>query len=306
MQNHDDIFPDVPEFQSAPSNPPPEPTPESTNQPDQNDDNPELTDEEIAAAFRRDLLYVIPPFRSAGEASTLLCVAILLTLMPFLGILPQMCCLFWVIYLGILGSLASFFFTILTDTSQGNYHIPYLNSLFTTIAEDFWGGVFVPISNFYLASLYAFMPSFIVSAVYYLITGESTGPADWPLPLLLALISLGAFLIPVVMIVLAHNRLTLLFRPLLILNTIKKIGKPYLIGWLCLEFCLVLSTIIYVVSPQAQLNISGRTILIMGFCFLDVSIWVFAMRALGLINRFYSHRFPWHDYKPVILNYPFH
>ena len=299
MQNHDEIFPDVPELPSS-SKPSPEPSSDSPGQPSQNNDNTELTDEEIATAFRRDLIYVIPPFRSAGEASTLFCAAFLFTLMPFLGFMPQFCCFFWVVYFAVLGSLASFFFTILTDTSQGNYHIPYLNSLFTTIIEDFWGGVFVPISNFYIASLYAFIPSIIVSLAYYLITGKSTEPADWPLPLLLALLSLGAFLIPAVMIVLAHNRLTLLFRPFLILNTIIIIGKPYLVGWLCLEICLVLSAVVYVTSPQAQLSISGRTILILGCCFLDISIWVFAMRVLGLINRFYQHRFPWHEYKPVI------
>ena len=76
---------------------------------------------------------------------------------------------------------------------------------------------------------------------------------------------------------------------------IKKIGKPYLVGWLCLEFCLLLSALTYFISPHAEFSFSARTVLILAFCLLDISLWVFAMRAIGLINRYFQHRLPWYD-----------
>ncbi|MFC1781956.1 hypothetical protein ACFL02_00030 [Planctomycetota bacterium] len=272
-----------------------EPAPEGAEQSQSNGEALEIDESGGADNFRKDLLRLAIPIRSTGEASTFIIVIILFTAIPFLEIASLFCCLDIIIIIGIWGCLASFFFNILTDAAEGQDQLPYLSSLFTTLLEDFWQGLIVPISNFFGAILYAFVPCLMVSAIYFFTTGNKTPFADWPLPLFIILLAVGIFFVPIVMLALDRNKLTLLFKPIEIFRSMLSVWKPYLVCWFCLSIAVGLALgANFFMEPYSGETLSTTWVLVtLAICILDIWVWIYAMRVIGLLWRHYQHQLGW-------------
>ncbi len=302
MQEKEDIWPEVPdrggEMQLG------EPAPEGAEQSRSDGEAVEVDESEGTADFGKDLLRLAIPIRSTGEASTFIIIIILFTTIPFLVKASLFNCLTLFFLVGIIGSLASFFFNILTDTAEGQDKLPYLASIFTTLLEDFWQGVIVPISNFFGAILYAFVPCMMVSAIYFFATGNKTPFADWPLPLFIILLAVGVFFVPMVMLVLARNKLTLLFKPVEIFLSMLSVWKPYLMCWFCLLIAVGLALgANFFMEPYAGETLSTTWVLVTpAICILDIWVWIYAMRVIGLLWRHYQHQLGWDADKEHSIN----
>jgi len=189
MQKKDDIWPEVPDFDGDPTSlTPRRRRPVRPKQTETDEQALEIDESQVGRAFRSDLIRLVLPIRSVGEVSILICVILLFIGVPMLRFLSLFCCFNWILLLGILGCLISFFFNVLTSTAEGDNQLPYLSSLATTLLEDFWQGIIVPISNFLGSILYAFSPCMAVSIIYFIVTGRSLAFADLSLPLFFILL----------------------------------------------------------------------------------------------------------------------
>jgi len=146
------------------------------------------------------------------------------------------------------------------------------------LREDFWHGVIVPITNFCAAVVYAFLPCMAVSAIYFFATGRQTPFADWPVPLFVILLALGVFFAPMVMLVLARNKLPFLFQPLKILRSIRDVWRPYLVCWLGLLIAVGLTVgFHFLIEPFTDKPFTVPWILMtLTASVIDIWAWIYA------------------------------
>jgi DNA-directed RNA polymerase subunit RPC12/RpoP len=273
------------------------------------------------AEFRRDLVRFIVPCRTLGEAATLLIMAILFAVWPFLNMFSFFCCLNWLIQVAMLGCFCTFFAEIITETARGGDQLPYFGSISAAL-DNFWSEIVVPTSNFVLAVVYCQIPAILIRAIFMIISkpGYSTDTSSGRLVdpnaitvqiqnaansfdifsqgILTAAIIIGIFFSPMVFLILSFDRIQLLFRPDLIWEAIRRILKPYLLGWISI---LIGGGIYWLTSsllPEQDFQEYARGnyvhIAMVAVLFtVDLLVFIYAMRVVGLLYRHYEHLLPW-------------
>jgi len=246
-------------------------------------------------AFRGDLWRAIAPIRSWRELSTFLTVLVVILLWPFLSVLGLACC--WVAPLKIvlLGLLMSFFFTVIADTTEGVNELPALGE-FPAVLEHPWSEAIVPVTNGLASVLYTQLPALAAYAVWT--AGPWPGLSWGPGRAVVGALGLaGMFLWPMVALVLTYDRIGLLLRPDLIVRSIAGIIGPYLLGWGCLLVGVGVFGLAARLTPKAaefEEFIRPRGLLTQaGLSALDLTVFLYALRVIGLLGRHYRQRFAW-------------
>ncbi|GEM_PF-2114801 len=273
------------------------------------------------AEFRRDLVRFIVPCRTAEEVPTLVIMVILFVAWPFLNMFSFFCCLDWLIQLSLLGCFCTFFAEIVTETARGGDQLPYFGSISAAL-DNFWSEIVVPTLNFIFAVLYCQIPAILGGIILQvllpptevsesirngvadpnavvILAGE-TGPVWHPAAeaILTALIVVGMFFLPMVILILAFDKVQLLIRPDLIWEAIRRILKPYLLGWISI---LIGGCILWLTSsllPEQEFQEYARVnyvhLALVGVLLLvDLLVFIYAMRVVGLLYRHYEHLLPW-------------
>ena len=246
-------------------------------------------------AFRKDLIRLIPPVRTRAEVPTFIVAMLLFYLMPFLQLVSTFCCVSWLGLFGISGCLAAFFVTIVTETAQGADELPYLSSLFAAL-ENVWSDIVVPISSFFISFLYVLLPLMIANPILWYLAEKGAISETLCKGILVALLVAGLFFWPIVMLILAFDRLLLLLRPDLIVAAIKAVLGPYLLCWLCLLAAFAVGYAVSFLLPQGapgKLEVTWRTIAALALLAINLSVFIYAMRIVGLLYLHYQHRLPW-------------
>ena len=273
------------------------------------------------AEFRRDLVRFIVPCRTAEEVPTLVLMVILFVAWPFLNMFSFFCCLDWLIQLALLGCFCTFFAEIVTETARGGDQLPYFGSISAAL-ENFWSEIVVPTLNFICAVMYCQLPAIVCGIILQVLlppreVTESTlsGAADpnaivdlggetilvWhPAAevILTVLMIAGMFFLPMVILILAFDRIQLLLRPDIIWEAIRRILKPYLLGWISI---LIGGGILWLTSSlmpeqDAKEYLRGNYGHIAAIAVLliaDLLVFIYAMRVVGLLYRHYEHLLPW-------------
>jgi hypothetical protein len=271
--------------------------------------------------FHRDLVRFIVPCRALFEVPTVVVMVFIFLIWPFLNMFGFFCCLEWMIQIALIGCICTFFMEIVTETAQGQDYLPYFGSI-SAAWENFWSDIVVPTVNFICAIMYCQIPAIVGAIILNLIAPPQEVPASSPTGvmdpnaviisngetilvwhpaadgILTALSIVGMFFLPMVILILAFDKIKLLLRPDMILQAIRTILKPYLLGWICI---LIGGGIFYLASlffpePQAEQYYFGNTwhiAAVIPLLIIDTLVFIYAMRVVGLLYRHYSHMLPW-------------
>ncbi len=248
-------------------------------------------------AFRRDLLRFLLPYRSLPETISFLVILALCCLLPFLDLLPGIFCAGLLAQLIIGAILVIFCFTIVSETARGADELPYVNTA-TALLEDFWGSIIIPITDWFGALLYCQLPTLAASLAIYLLAGKQALDNPASQALTASLLVLGFALWPMVILILAFDNIPLLLRPHIILRAIIAIWAPYLLACLCLLLACAIFFSLHHFSPQLPDQPSlwpAYLALTVGLRAVDLVLFIYAMRVIGLLYRHYQHRLPWAD-----------
>lgn len=273
------------------------------------------------AEFRRDLVRFIVPCRTKEEVPTLIVIAFLFVVWPYLNMFSFFCCLNWLIQLAVLGCFCTFFFEIVTETARGGDQLPYFGSISAAL-ENFWAEIIVPAINFICAVLYCQIPAILGGIILQGIVPptESTectlnGIADpnavgvlagetvsvWhpaAEAILTVLTIAGMFFLPMVMLILAFDKIQLLLRPDIIWKAIRQLLRPYLLGWISILVGGGIFWLTRLLLPEQDaeeyvLGTYGHIAVVSVLMVIDLLVFIYAMRVVGLLYRHYEHLLPW-------------
>ena len=260
------------------------------------DTRPDAASSAAGPTFRQDLWRLALPFRTWTEASTFICVSIVITGMPFLRLFGFCCCAGWVILAGLAAMLASFFAAIIQETAEGIDELPNIGSLRATL-ESPWSEIVVPISSFVGAAVCVLLPAMIAVLLF-----ELAARAGYHVPgrdiVVGVMAFVGIFFWPIVVLIIAFDQLNLLLRPRLILKWIIAVIRPYLLAWLCL---LVALGILYAARTALGSIFEAEGFSGPGFLLalvvnaLELAVFIYAMRVVGLLYRHYQNHLTWDE-----------
>ena len=245
-------------------------------------------DSVIAAAFRKDLLRLALPVRSWRDAFNLLVLLLLVIALPFLGCC---CCIRYIL----LGYLCAYALNVVAGAAAGEDNLPELGSLKDAL-YSLWSDVFMPLADFLGSLFLALLPAGFLSLLFLGL--EKLFPLSPQVrnALTVAAAVAGAFFWPILMLIFALEKYTIVLHPLWIIKSIQGILRPYVIAWLALlaagallYFSFFLYDYFFPPDPSSALQSIGAAAL----SILDTLVFLYAMRVVGLLCRHYRHRLPW-------------
>ena len=246
------------------------------------------------STFWRDLISLACPIQGLSDFFIFI---ILIVLSLFL-VFPVFGALVFVGKILVTGYFYAYMFAIIVETAAGQDELPDMPGV-TSIWEDVLRPFFLVIAS----GLYAFLPAIIVLIIYIVRLVKSGGDtpdqrdimeAIMAVPILLVLFIGGLFVWPMIMLGLALSESLSVVRPDLVIRSIIGTIGPYIVCCVC----ILLSWVAWVWAEGSFVkNADGSlgTLLIAGLLSQigGLCIWIYAMRAMGLLYRHYKHRLAW-------------
>ncbi|MBN1844549.1 MAG: hypothetical protein JW810_02620, partial [Sedimentisphaerales bacterium] len=194
--------------------------------------------------------------------------------------------------------------------------------------ENIWSEIVVPTINMFGAFFYTQIPTILVGAILMQfacstapapvmpagmpepnlagqVAGMAAGAGGGELELALwaqAILTMttlgGMFFLPMVLLILSFDAIGLLLRPDLIVRAIGAIWKPYLLGWLCLLAGVAVFWLAMKLVPEPEAGEPGglvglRLLVQIPVLTLDLAVFLYAMRVIGLLYLHFQHLLPW-------------
>jgi hypothetical protein len=258
--------------------PPPPPVPETPPPP------PHIVQ---GRTFWVNLFRLMMPFRSWSELAGFAFICLMAFLWPWLGLL---CCAGMVLQYAVLGYLFSFLFNLIYAAAEGDDRFPEPDSFWDAFRE-FWSEIVDPFWRFSASFLYAYLPVITAAIIYTSVIHRDEIPETGAIHIVLwALIGLGTFIWPMVMLVIACEDYGGLLRPDWIFLSIFRILPAYMMGFLVLGGIAVGGYF-----GMREIGFDTDTInLYNSLLYVGVMILaIYAMRIIGLLYRHYANRLPW-------------